>query len=69
MHWGKARLSVCNALEQRARQIIDTNGVMRRPSITGVQALMLYNQLMLESDEKYRPRGQYMESKSRRDAC
>lgn len=61
-HWGKARLPVCNALLDRAGRIIDTNAVMRRPSVTGLQALALYNQLMHMSDQGSRVKDQWIQS-------
>jgi hypothetical protein len=61
-HWGKARLNVCNALVERARKLIDSNGLLRRPTVTGIQALSLYNQLLHLSDQQNRAAGQYMES-------
>lgn len=63
-HWGKARLSVCNALLDRAGRIIDATGIMRRPSITGLQALSLYNQLMHMSDQGGRVKDQWIQSRS-----
>lgn len=63
-HWGKARLPVCNALLDRAGRIIDTNAIMRRPSITGLQALSLYNQLMHMSDQGSRVKDQWIQSTS-----
>lgn len=63
-HWGKARLPVCNALLDRAGRIIDTNAIMRRPSITGLQTLSLYNQLMHMSDQGSRVKDQWIQSKS-----
>ncbi|WVQ82735.1 hypothetical protein IAT38_004867 [Cryptococcus sp. DSM 104549] len=60
-HWGRARLTVCNALVDRARRLIDTNGVLRKPSITGVQALTLYMQLLHMTDQKVDRADQWME--------
>nr|XP_019049417.1 hypothetical protein I302_03206 [Kwoniella bestiolae CBS 10118]OCF28347.1 hypothetical protein I302_03206 [Kwoniella bestiolae CBS 10118] len=51
-HWGIARRGACKALLVRAKRMIDDHGLFRRPSITGVQALTLYNQLMHMTDEK-----------------
>jgi len=62
-HWGKARLPVCNALLDRAGRVIDANSLMRRPSITGLQALSLYNQLMHMSDQGSRVKDQWIQSK------
>jgi hypothetical protein len=64
-HWGKARLPVCNALLDRAGRIIDANSIMRRPSVTGLQALSLYNQLMHMSDQGSRVKDQWIQSESR----
>lgn len=49
-HWGRARLPVCQALLARARKLIDMHGLLRVPSVTGVQALSLYSQLQHMSD-------------------
>lgn len=62
-HWGKARLPVCNALLDRAGRVIDANSLMRRPSVTGLQALSLYNQLMHMSDQRSRVKDQWIQSK------
>ncbi|WRT64319.1 uncharacterized protein IL334_001251 [Kwoniella shivajii] len=51
-HWGRARLAACKALLDRAKRLIDENGIYRQPSITGVQALTLYSQLMHMTDQK-----------------
>jgi len=53
---------VCNALADRARRLIDNNGLLRTPSVTGLQALLLYNQLLHLTDQRSRAAGQYMES-------
>lgn len=42
--------------------MIDTNGLMRIPSVTGVQCLMLLNQLAHTSDEKDQGREEFMQS-------
>ncbi|WVQ97620.1 hypothetical protein IAU59_004734 [Kwoniella sp. CBS 9459] len=51
-HWGRARISACKALMDRARRLIDDNALLRRPSVTGVQALTLYSQLSHMTDQK-----------------
>ena len=61
-HWGKARLPVCNALLDRAGRVIDANSLMRRPSVAGLQALSLYNQLMHMSDQGSRVKDQWIQS-------
>jgi hypothetical protein len=61
-HWGKARLPVCNALLDRAGRVIDAASLLRRPSVTGLQALSLYNQLMHMSDQGSRVKDQWIQS-------
>ncbi|WVQ62006.1 uncharacterized protein L199_000139 [Kwoniella botswanensis] len=51
-HWGTARIGACKALLTRAKRLIDEHGLFRMPSVTGVQALTLYSQLMQMTDEK-----------------
>ncbi|WWD09590.1 hypothetical protein V865_007718 [Kwoniella europaea PYCC6329] len=51
-HWGTARIGACKALLARAKRLIDEHGLFRMPSVTGVQALTLYSQLMQMTDEK-----------------
>ncbi|ADV25477.1 hypothetical protein I305_04657 [Cryptococcus gattii E566] len=60
-YWGRARLAACKALLERTRQLIDTNGILRKPSITGVQALTLYMQLINMTDDTVDGPAQYME--------
>lgn len=50
VQWGKARLKACRALLDRARQLIDMHGLLRRPSMTGLQAVALFTQLQHMSD-------------------
>ncbi|KAL7419256.1 hypothetical protein Q5752_006093 [Cryptotrichosporon argae] len=45
-HWGRARENVCHALLLRARKLMDLHGVLRKPSVTGVQALTVYSHLL-----------------------
>ncbi|WWD17713.1 hypothetical protein CI109_102154 [Kwoniella shandongensis] len=61
-YWGRARTTVCRALTDRARRLIDTNGILRQPSITGVQALTLFTQLNRETDSKDFGKDYWMES-------
>ncbi|KAK8866084.1 hypothetical protein IAR55_001235 [Kwoniella newhampshirensis] len=61
-HWGRARTTVCRALVNRARQLIDANGILRQPSITGVQALTLYTQMMHMTDQKDLGKDHFMQS-------
>jgi hypothetical protein len=42
--------------------MIDQNGLLRRPSVTGVQALSLYNQLLTMTDQREEAGEQWMES-------
>ncbi|KAK4685788.1 hypothetical protein P7C73_g4351, partial [Tremellales sp. Uapishka_1] len=49
-HWGRARLPICIAMRDRARNLIDKHALFRKPSIAGIQALMLYSQLGHMSD-------------------
>ncbi|WVO16899.1 hypothetical protein L204_104585 [Cryptococcus depauperatus] len=61
VHWGRARLSVCNALVERTRRLIDVNGLLRKPSITGIQALTLFQQLLQMTDEEVDAQSHFME--------
>ena len=45
IRWGLQRLTVCRALTARAARLIDYNGLYRRPTITGIQALLMYSML------------------------
>lgn len=63
-HWGRTRLPACNALLTRARHLIDVNGLLRKPTITGLQALTVYNQLVQMQDQKQDMQAQWMESES-----
>jgi len=65
-HWGRARLNVCNALLARARRMIDENGLLRCPSITGLQALTLYTQMLHMTDERGLGVDHWMQSRSHR---
>ncbi|TYJ56516.1 hypothetical protein B9479_002763 [Cryptococcus floricola] len=49
--WGRARVPACRALIERTRRLVDSTGLMRKPSVTGVQALTLFVQLLFTSDE------------------
>ncbi|BEI88931.1 uncharacterized protein CcaverHIS019_0202930 [Cutaneotrichosporon cavernicola] len=49
-HYGQKRLRVCFALVERARKLIDQHGILRKPSLTGVQALALFTQLQHMTD-------------------
>ncbi|ODN77866.1 hypothetical protein L202_04980 [Cryptococcus amylolentus CBS 6039] len=49
--WGRARMPACRALIERTRRLVDSTGLMRKPSVTGVQALTLFVQLLFTSDE------------------
>ncbi|WVQ77103.1 hypothetical protein IAR50_006786 [Cryptococcus sp. DSM 104548] len=60
--WGRARHSACNALLDRLRHLIDRNGVIRRPSIAGVQALTLYIELLFSSNETIKDEELLMEA-------
>jgi len=44
--------------------MLDLNGLLRRPSVTGVQALSLYNQLLHMTDQRDRAGDQWMQSES-----
>ncbi|KLT40359.1 hypothetical protein CC85DRAFT_287582 [Cutaneotrichosporon oleaginosum] len=48
--YGQKRLRVCFALVERARKLIDEHGILRKPSLTGVQALALFTQLQHMTD-------------------
>ena len=69
VHWGRSRLSVCNALADRAKKLIDYNGIMRRPTVTGIQALALYNLLATMTDQADRAADQYMQGELERRGC
>ncbi|WWC86440.1 uncharacterized protein L201_001317 [Kwoniella dendrophila CBS 6074] len=62
-HWGRSRLAACKALLDRARKLIDDNGLLRRPSITGVQALTLYSQLMHMTDQKVLDKDHWLQNR------
>ncbi|WVQ77102.1 hypothetical protein IAR50_006785 [Cryptococcus sp. DSM 104548] len=49
-YWGQARNNACIALINRARRIADANGIFRKPSLTGVQSLALFCQLLHASN-------------------
>ncbi|ODO05842.1 hypothetical protein I350_04903 [Cryptococcus amylolentus CBS 6273] len=49
--WGQARNGACNALLDRLRRLIDRNGIIRKPTIPGVQALTLCIELLFSSGE------------------
>ncbi|ORX37389.1 hypothetical protein BD324DRAFT_625966 [Kockovaella imperatae] len=59
-HWGRARIPACNALADRAKRIIEANGLFFRPSVTGAQALSLFNLLGTMTDQTARAEEQYM---------
>ncbi|RXK39229.1 hypothetical protein M231_03449 [Tremella mesenterica] len=61
-HWGRARLGACNALASRARNLISSNGLLFTPSLTGVQAVTMFIQLMNLTDQKDRAEEQYMQN-------
>ncbi|GMK56534.1 hypothetical protein CspeluHIS016_0303740 [Cutaneotrichosporon spelunceum] len=48
--YGQQRLRVCSALVERARKLIDQHGILRKPSLTGAQALALFTQLQHMTD-------------------
>ncbi|TYJ56517.1 hypothetical protein B9479_002764 [Cryptococcus floricola] len=50
-YWGQARNDACIALIDRARRIADINGVLRKPTLTGVQSLALLCQLLHASNQ------------------
>ncbi|WVQ82734.1 hypothetical protein IAT38_004866 [Cryptococcus sp. DSM 104549] len=54
LHCGQSRRVACDALVERARRLVDTAGVLRKPSLTGVQALSLYVQLLQLLRETHR---------------
>lgn len=62
-HWGRARVPVCNALLKRAGRLLDEYGLWYKPSLTGLQALCLYNQMMHMSDQGSRDSSTFMQSK------
>jgi hypothetical protein len=41
LKWGVAREPICRALIERARGLLDKHAVMRKPSLEGVQAMLL----------------------------
>ena len=58
-------MRVCNALVDRAGKVIDANGVIRKPSMTGLQAILLYTQLLSSMDDTDgAAQERYMESES-----
>ncbi|WVR06037.1 hypothetical protein IAU60_003065 [Kwoniella sp. DSM 27419] len=62
-HWGRARLSACKALMERARRLLDENGIFRKPSITGVQAMTLYSQMMHMTDQKVLDKDHWLQNR------
>lgn len=64
MHWGRSRLPVCNALVARARRLMDENGILRKPSLTGLQAMVLFHQLQHMSNDNTKAAETWMESES-----
>lgn len=46
---GFARNSVCRSLMQRAIEMMDNAGLMRKPSLDGLKAMLLVQNLMLGS--------------------
>lgn len=61
MHWGKARRAVCHALTDRAKRLIDEGGLYRKPSVTGVQTMLLFHQLQFMGDTSDDPLETLME--------
>ncbi|BEI81132.1 hypothetical protein CcaverHIS002_0202920 [Cutaneotrichosporon cavernicola] len=61
-HYGQKRLRVCFALVERARKLIDQHGILRKPSLTGVQALALFTQLQHMTDHNPEAPEHLMES-------
>ncbi|ORY29363.1 hypothetical protein BCR39DRAFT_175406 [Naematelia encephala] len=61
-HWGRARLKACIALVERARRLIDIHGILRKPTVTGIQALVLFTHLQHMSDSKDHAEDQWMET-------
>nr|XP_018267342.1 uncharacterized protein I303_01328 [Kwoniella dejecticola CBS 10117]OBR89500.1 hypothetical protein I303_01328 [Kwoniella dejecticola CBS 10117] len=62
-HWGKSRITACKALLKRAKRLIDENGVFTNPSITGVQALTLYNQALHMTDQQVVDKDHWLQSR------
>jgi hypothetical protein len=44
---GRSRIPVCQALKDRALRLLDTHGIMRRPSLEGLKSLLLLSNLMM----------------------
>nr|XP_019015114.1 uncharacterized protein I206_01202 [Kwoniella pini CBS 10737]OCF53895.1 hypothetical protein I206_01202 [Kwoniella pini CBS 10737] len=62
-HWGRARITACKGLMKRAKRLIDENGLFTNPSITGVQALTLYNQAMHMTDQQVIEKDHWLQSR------
>ncbi|TYJ56519.1 hypothetical protein B9479_002766 [Cryptococcus floricola] len=60
--WGQARNGACNALLDRVRRLIDRNGIIRKPTIPGVQALMLCIEPLFSSGETVKDKEVQMEA-------
>lgn len=44
---GRSRIPVCQALKDKALLLLDTNGIMRKPSLEGLKSLLLLSNLMM----------------------
>lgn len=64
---GFARNAVCRSLMQRAIEMMDNAGLMRKPSVDGLKAMLLVQNLMLGSaaEEKGKTEEVYKEREQR----
>lgn len=60
---------MCVALVERARKLIDRHGILRKPSVTGAQALALFTQLQHMTDHCPEAAEVVMESESSQAAA
>lgn len=49
-NFGVKRLKACLALANRVRKLIDLHGILRKPTVEGVQALVLFSHLQHMTD-------------------
>jgi len=55
---GRSRIPVCQALKDRALRLLDTHGIMRKPSLEGLKSLLLLSNLMMGEIPKGLEEGQ-----------
>jgi len=55
---GRSRIPVCQALKDRALRLLDTHGIMRKPSLEGLKSLLLLSNLIMGEIPKGLEEGQ-----------